>query len=332
MRKLYETVRFPQSVELFRFCLRILELRTPEKKIHDQDLGQILNFNPSDTSHWKRGKKAIRNIQALEILAKTLNVDLEIIQDLAEGVIDLDEAWSDFYDSEEERKLSLLSPELRIERRDRTAALEVVAKNILTNMGIQAVPVYVPELIAGFNFIQLIPGEVSEKLARSSRIKPGYYAIRYRKGDIRAHTRIAIVREIARVILLSERERFGIRARNEALSNAEIIELAACLLVPREALALETQKISTRVNMVKALAELFWVPKSVIRSRLTTLLMENASPEIFTQSGLSLRLRNDSTELGELPLEDLDDDNFNQPPQAAQNSAGHSSKNQNTLN
>ncbi|MGY3802749.1 hypothetical protein ACWNT8_01590 [Pigmentibacter ruber] len=290
MRKLQEAVRFPQSVQLFRFCFRVLELRQPNDKVHDQDLGSILNYNPSDTSHWKRGKKAIRNVQSLENLAKALDVDLEIIQDLADGHVDLDEAWCDFCDAEEERRLSLEEPGVRIERRDRSLEIEKVAQEILAKANVTSVPVHIPELISAFPFIQLMPGDVSDKLARSSRVRPGHYAIRFRKGDIRAHTRTAIAREIARIVLLSEREKFKFTSRCETLSQAEIVDFANALLVPREALAVEIQKISTRVNMVKALADLFWAPKSVIRSRLSSILFETASNSVFEAAALEARI------------------------------------------
>ncbi len=295
MRKPQDTIRFPQSIQLFRFCFRILEIRKPNVKIHDQDLGAILDFNPSDTSHWKRGKKAIRNIQALESLAKSLEVDQEIIQDLAEGFTDLDEAWSDFCDAEEERRLAGEEPGVRIERRDKSLELERLAKNILEDLNISTVPVFIPELMSAFPFIQLLAGDVADKLARSSRIKPGQYAVRYRKGDIRAHTRIAIAREISRIILLSERDKYNISQRCETLSFAEIMDFANALLVPREALAMEIQKMSTRTNMIKGLSEVFWVPKSVIRSRLSTILLETASNQVFEANSINIRL-SDQTE------------------------------------
>ncbi|MES2615144.1 MAG: hypothetical protein V4591_07005 [Bdellovibrionota bacterium] len=310
MRKLQDNVRFPQSIQLFRFCFRILEIRKPDEKIHDQDLGSILDFNPSDTSHWKRGKKAIRNVQALENLAKALEVDQEIVQDLADGAIDLDEAWSDFCDAEEERRLSYEEPGVRMERRDKSLELEKIAKSILEGLNIKALPVYIPELINAFPFIQLLPGDVADKLARSSRIKPGQYAIRYRKGDIRAHTRIAIAREIARIVLLSERDKFPLSNRCETLSQAEIFDFANAMLVPRDALALEIQKTSTRVNMVKTLAELFWVPKSVIRARLTTILLETADNSVFEASALSIRLHSDNDGNQEEHKEEFLDEEF----------------------
>jgi len=289
MRKVQDVVRFPQSVQLFRFCFRILEIRRPDNKIHDQDLGEILDFNPSDTSHWKRGKKAIRSTKAIENLAKVLAVDVEILHDLADGAIDLDEAWCDFCDAEEERRLALEEPEVRMERRDKSIELEKLSQKILGKVGSNTVPVYVPELINAFPFIQLIPGDVSDKLARSSRIKPGHYAIRYRKGDVRAHTRIAICREIARIILLSERDKYNLSNRCETLSQAEIVEFANTLLIPREVLSVEVQRISTRANMVQVLADLFWVPKSAIRARLSSILLETAPDRVFETGYLSAK-------------------------------------------
>lgn len=276
------TISFPQSIQLFKFCLRVLELRRPHEKNNDHDLGAILDFTPADTTHWKKGRKRIYKDEHFEELAKQLDVHLEIIQDLADGETDIDESWSDFCDAEEEKRLAFEEPTIRIARRQKSLEIEKVAQEILGKANIAAIPVHIPELIASFPFIQLIPGEVSDKLARSLRVKPGQYAIRFRKGDIRAHTRTAIVREISRIILLSERtEHFSFSDCAEVLSQAEIIDFANALLVPRDALALEIQKISTRVNMTKALSELFWVPKSVIRSRLSSILLETAANKVF---------------------------------------------------
>ena len=34
-------------------------------KVHDQEVGAILSFNPSDCSHWKRGEKHVKSVFAL---------------------------------------------------------------------------------------------------------------------------------------------------------------------------------------------------------------------------------------------------------------------------
>ncbi len=291
MRKNNDTQRFPHSALLFRFCLRVMETRRRGAKVHDQEVGNILQYNPSDTSHWKRGKKAVRSVYALEALSQTLDVDIETIQDIVDGGLDFEEAWLDFVEAEEEKRLTgEMNGHLLMQRRDRQLLLEQVAQGILEKAGVASVPVYLPELLQVLTFIQVSQGEVSDKIARSSRVKPGLYSIRCRKGEMRAHTRTAIAREIARVILYSEREQFNIPPKLENLSFFEIVDLSNALLVPHASLRAEIQKVPAKMNMVKTLSDVFWVPKSVIRSRLTFLLLENAGPEIFNAEPLPVTL------------------------------------------
>ena len=290
MRKASESQRFPYSAVLFKFCLRVLEVRKPDSKVHDQDVGNILDYNPSDTSHWKRGKKAVRSIFALEALSRELDVDIELIEDVASGAIDFDEAWFDFCESEEETKQFKLHGGVSYSkvRRDRQLLMENIANQLVTRAGVMSVPVFVPELMNSIPFIQLVQAEVTDRLARSNRVKPGQYVIRYRKGDLTAHIRCAISREVARIILLSEREQFMLPARSEEITATEIIDLANALLVPSELLKAELTKVPARANMVQYLANLFWVPNVVIRSRLVTLLMRDAEDGIFTAPSVSM--------------------------------------------
>ena len=291
MRKGTETQRFPHSALLFRFCLRVLESRKKGTKVHDQEVGNILEYNPSDTSHWKRGKKAVRSVYALEALSQSLDVDLETIQDLADGQTELEEAWFDFAEAEEERRLTKeFTPGLAQDRRDRQMMLENVTLKLHAKASVSSVPVYLPEILQVLPFIQVAQGDVSDKLARSSRVKPGQYSIRYRKGELRAHTRLALAREISRVILYSEREQFQIPAKVDALSFFEIVDLSNALLVPKESLRAELPKLPSKANMVKTLADVFWVPKSVIRARLANLLLESANDSVFQSEPLSVRI------------------------------------------
>lgn len=289
MRKGAETQRFPQSALLFRFCLRVLETRKSGEKVHDQAVGNILEYNPSDTSHWKRGKKAVRSIYALEALSQTLDVDVDTIQDLADGVIDFEEAWFDFAESEDyKRSLRELSPEMLHERRNRQRTFEKISKGLLEKANISSIPVYLPELLQVMPFIQMAQGDVAEKLVRTSRIKPGQYAVRFRKGELRAHTRAAMTREFARVIMYSEREQFGLPAKLDALTTLEVIDFSNALLVPAEILNTEMQKISARMNLIKRLSEIFWVPKSVIRARLATLILDKSPESVFSANKFAM--------------------------------------------
>ena len=289
MRKSSEAPRFPNSALLFQFCLRVMEQRNPSSNVHDQEIGNILQFNPSDTSHWKRGKKSVRSIYALEKLSQDLTADLSIVQELAEGVIDLDEAWLDHLESvEEKRLLSQFTPDMYVERRRRQRLLEGVASAILTEARVESVPVYLPEVLEILDFIQLIQGDVSDKITRSSKLKPGHYSIKYRKGDMRPHTRAAIAREIARIVLFSERERFHIPERLEGFGFFEIQDLSNALLVPRSIFLQETTKVPNKLNLMKTLGEVFWVPQHVIRSRLTTVLLDTAPDSLFAEAPFPL--------------------------------------------
>ena len=309
MRKASDQQRFPQSAVLFKFCLKVLEARKPGTKVHDQDVGNILEYNPSDTSHWKRGKKAVRSIFALEALSRELDVDVELIEDVASGAVDFDEAWFDFTEAEEESKVSKEHDGVLFsrERRDRQVLLEKIADSLAAKAGIQTVPVYVPELMASLSFIQLVQAEVTERLARSNRIKPGQYVIRYRKGDLTSHIRCAISREVAKIIILSERDQFVLPPRSDEMVATEIIDLANALLVPSELLKAELTKIPARANMVQYLANVFWVPKVVIRSRLVTLLMRDASDGVFQAPHVSMPPKRPVTGLAQAALLSEDD-------------------------
>lgn len=285
MRKGAEAQRFPQSALLFRFCLRVLETRKLNEKVHDQAVGNILQYNPSDTSHWKRGKKAVRSIYALDALSQTLDVDIDTIQDLADGLIDFEEAWFDFLEAEEYRRtMRELNPEMLQERRQRQRQFDKLAADLLAKANISSIPVYLPELLQVLPFIQLAQGDVAEKLVRTSRIKPGQYAVRYRKGELRAHTRAAITREISRVVMYSEREQFGLPSRQDALTFLEVIDFSNALLVPTDLLISEMQKVPARMNLIKRLSEIFWVPKAVIRERIATVVLDKSPESVFSAS------------------------------------------------
>lgn len=276
MRK-SDSQRFPASAQLFKFCMRILETRKPEERVHDQEVGNILQFNPSDTSHWKRGKKSVKSIYALENLSVELDVDVDTIHDLAEGIIDIEEAWYEHLEAEEYRRAySLLTPELMLERKKRKQILESVAQQLCEKANVKSLPIYLPELMTTLPFVQVSTGDIAEKLVRTSRVKPGLYMIRHRKGDMRAHTRLGIAREIAKIIVYSERTQFNLPERNDQLTFFEVIDLSNALVIPTQPLMEELSKFTAKVNMFKSLADLFWIPKIAMRMRIANLLVDSA--------------------------------------------------------
>ena len=92
-------VKFPNSVQLFKFCQKVLMSQRGSTRVHDQDVGSILDFNPSDCSHWKRGEKNVRSVFSLAKLAEALQVETALVHDLASGAVNLDEAYFEWQES-----------------------------------------------------------------------------------------------------------------------------------------------------------------------------------------------------------------------------------------
>ncbi len=95
MKKAAE-VKYPNSANLFQFCRRVLDHKFGGIRVIDQDVGQILGFDPADCSHWKKGKKNIRSIQAMKSIAEHLGVDQRLVVDVASGDLDETEAFHEY--------------------------------------------------------------------------------------------------------------------------------------------------------------------------------------------------------------------------------------------
>ena len=260
------SVKFPSSVQLFKFCHRALVAQRGGKKVHDQEVGAILGFNPSDCSHWKRGEKNVKSVFALAKLAETLKVEIALIHDLASGAITLDEASFEWSESNSYR---VVLAEARQVDAELQAACRGRVENFVTSLHQQCsfstAPLYIPEVMRFFSFVATQPTEMLDKLSRILRIKPGQYSIQFRKGDLRPQTRLSLAKDLARVIFEGERQRFPeLGEAVPELVKFEELLFAANLLVPRGMMRTEIGKFDSRRNVVAELAALFWVPKSLI--------------------------------------------------------------------
>jgi hypothetical protein len=91
-----EGIKYPHSANLFKFCRLVLDHKYGGIRVIDQDVGQILGFDPADCSHWKKGKKNIRSIFAMKNIAKHLGVDEKLVVDVAAGELDEQEAYCEY--------------------------------------------------------------------------------------------------------------------------------------------------------------------------------------------------------------------------------------------
>jgi len=279
-------VKFPNSVQLFKFCHKVL-MNQRGGKVHDQDVGAILSFNPSDCSHWKRGEKNVRSVFSLAKLSETLQVEPMLVHDVASGAVGLDEAYYEWQESNNFR--SVIAKANECDAATVAAArsrVEAFVAELHNQAQFSTPPLYLPEVMRFFSFITTQPADMMDRLSRILRVKPGQYQIQYRKGDLKAPTRMAIVKDLARIVFQGERSRFPeLGEADPRLTDYEETIFAASLLAPKGSLLGEMAKLDNRKNVVAELAATFWVPKSLVGFQMADILRSGERPRIITAAG-----------------------------------------------
>ncbi len=259
------TVRFPNSVQLFKFCQRVLtEQRGSKSK--DQELGQVLDFNPSDCSHWKRGDKNVKSVFVLAKLAKFLNVEETLLFDIVNGVIGAEEAFFEYQESKEISDIITSSSVIEAsEFNQRRIQIETFVKGIHEQLSFRTPPLFLPELVRVFSFINLQPVDMVDKISRVLKNKNKSYVVQYQRGEFRPQTRMSVVKDIAKIILLGERQRYSeLGAYDKNTIKLEILMFVTAMLAPKELLVEEMSKVDLNKNFISELATAFWVPKSLV--------------------------------------------------------------------
>lgn len=236
------------------------------KRVNDQEIGGILEFNPSDCSHWKRGEKSVRSVFSLAKLSDALKVESGLIHDLASGSAVLDEAFFEYLES------NTLSAIVEKARANGTEALdaarsrvEAFVNQLHAQCQFTTPPLYLPEVLRFFSFIQMQPIDMIDRLSRVLRTRPGQYVINYRKGDLKAQTRMSVLKDLSRIVFEAERARFPeLGPVQESTLAFEQLLFIANLLAPKAMLRDEMGRLDNRRNVVNELSALFWVPKSLI--------------------------------------------------------------------
>ncbi len=292
-------VKFPNSVQLFKFCQKVL-LAKRGIKVHDQEIGAILNFNPSDCSHWKRGEKNVKSVFAMAKLAEALGIETTLIHDVAIGAVGLDEAFYEHNESKSikaaiDRALSESSPE---EVKAARLRAEAFARELQVQSDFTTAPLYLPEVLRFFSFISSQPVDMMDKLSRVLRTKPGSYVIQYRKGELKAQTRQSMTRDLARIVFQGERARFPELGPLQAgLVAYEELVFSAALLVPKSMLLDELGKLDFRKNVVSELSTTFWVPKSLIGFQMQDILRLGVRPaSMFRPEGMPKAIESASSQ------------------------------------
>lgn len=268
-----ETVKFPNSVQLFKFCQKVLSFQR-NTKVNDQEVGDILEFNPSDCSHWKRGERNIKSVFALAKLAEVMQIETSIVHDVASGAIGLDEAFFEFLEAGSIKdaiaKANEEGPKAIAEARER---VEHFVQAVHAQCEFTTPPLYLPEILRFFSFITTQPTDIVDRLTRVLKLKQGQYCIQFRKGDLKPQTRMSMTRDFAKIIFQAERERFPeLGPMSPNMAPFEEIMFTSSLLIPKNLILDEMSKLDSRRNMIAELGALFWVPKSLISFQMQDIL------------------------------------------------------------
>ncbi len=267
------TVKFPNSMQLFKFCQKVL-YQQRDGKVHDQEVGAILGFNPSDCSHWKRGEKNVKSVFALAKLSETLGVEISLIHDVGSGAIGVDEAFFEYMESRNFKEIVATTSKLSVEKINEVRTrIESFVTELHKQSDFSTPPLYLPEVMRFFSFIATQPTDMMDKLSRILRVRPGQYTIQFRKGELKPQTRMSMARDLARIIFEGERSRFPELGEFDAqLLGFESLVFIASLFLPKNMLLSEMGKLDSRCNVISELSNMFWVPKSLVGFQMQDIL------------------------------------------------------------
>lgn len=295
------TKKFPNSAALFQFCRKILDHKFGGIRVIDQDVGQILGFDPADCSHWKKGKKNVRSIQAMRSIASHLGVDERLVVDVATGEMNeteaffeytgygndgidprlFDNAKKDFYrknagswNSEKEQKL-------RSYFEFKSDLIDQTIDKIHSKIAFQEAPLYLPEVANAFAELKLhaeTEKPKDRKLIYSAK-RSNSFSIYYYGGDeIRPYMRFKIAREIGRYFLedtiMPSKPGPELKDYLELVLDAHCNAFAARLLVPQKLVCNELENIDVSKDIVTQLADIFWVSRRFMNLRLKSILQK----------------------------------------------------------
>ena len=301
MKKVAE-VKYPHSASLFQFCRRVLDHKFGGIRVIDQDVGQILGFDPADCSHWKKGKKNIRSIQAMKSIAEHLGVDEKLVVDIAAGDLDDTEAYCEFsgysafgLDQKvmEAAKKDFYRRHSGIWTKDKETefkeyfntnepTIDLVVAEIHARINFLEAPLYLPEVAGAYAGLSLTPVESADAGVRVSPVnvarKGDLTMVTYASGtEMRPFMRYRIAKAMAGHFLtelVAKAEEAGEYAQH--LADVQSNLFAAKLLAPATLIRREMAQVNVARDVVSQLSEIFWVSKTFMNRRLKEILQNQS--------------------------------------------------------
>ncbi len=291
--KKVEANRYPHSATLFKFCKEALEIRYDGNvKVIDQDVGAILGYDPADCSHWKKGKKNIRSLTTLRNIADHLNVDETLLIDITSGKVSLDEAVFEYkgygqfninHRSMESLKKEYFKNPGKWQASSQGQAFEEIfdihryavvqlAESIVARGQFTEAPIYIPEILRMFPAIQLvthIEQDIPYTIRHEGEGRDLKTTIISREAETRPYIRFLASKALFKHLVSTQYQ--GTEVFVDC--PAEVIEIqsnifAGHLLIPGTMLRKEVDRLDSAFDILRQLAEIFWVSRSLMNQRL----------------------------------------------------------------
>jgi len=293
--------RYPNSVSLFLFCRHVLDHKFGGIRVIDQDIGQILGFDPADCSHWKKGKKNIRSIHAMRSIADHLGVEHKLVTDVAFGEVDHFEAFHEYrgyglFEADEKivetarkdfyRKNShQWSKDKEIEIRKffeiDHSHIQNSVFNIHRKVNFTECPLYLPEILNAFPDITFKADKkllLSQEQPIQYHISGGKIQISHpEKFEMKPYLRFKVAKALGyfflgdlpgKVFAADQSLEHYMHYVNDIRTNV----FAVNLLLPKPLVFAEIAKLGGSKDLVTQLAEVFWVSRSLMNQRLIQLM------------------------------------------------------------
>ncbi|MDE3269561.1 MAG: hypothetical protein OYH77_04685 [Pseudomonadota bacterium] len=292
--------KYPSSAGLFQFCRLVLDHKFGGIRVIDQDVGQILGFDPADCSHWKNGKKNIRSIQAVKTIANHLGVDEKLIVDIASGDLDyreafneyhgygmfnissgvLDSAKKDYYRRHAAAWDKNNETEFKLFFNPNVSEIERIVSDIHQKINLTEAPLYLPEVAANYPELRLVGDANYDNDDDIVQVKQegGNTTITFKAGtEVQPYMRYRIARAMAQHFLGVERfsNKDFDKYADHALDVTSNI-FAAKLLIPAMLVRKELQSVDVAKDIVSQLSESFWVSKNFMNRCLKELLLSTS--------------------------------------------------------
>lgn len=290
------STKYPHSACLFQFCRKVLDHKFGGIRVIDQDVGQILGFDPADCSHWKKGKKNIRSIQAVKSIADHLGVDEKLIFEVASGEINENEAFYEYSgygkffvdeDLVETAKKEFYQKNANTWTRDKESVfrdyfdlkegkIDEIIQTIHQKVDFNEAPLYLPEIAASFPQVSLKPIEIVDNEPMiSSNLEGMTTIIKFPANEkMRPYIRYQIAKAMAQSFFQSNNMTHPNELGEYAdhVSDIQANLFVAKLLTPAPLIRKELKNVNIAKDMVTQLADIFWVSKAFMNARLKDVL------------------------------------------------------------